>query len=211
MASKFTLFRKRKSKAKRSLWVSLLLLLAFSGWQYIELGRITWHQTLFDDARYYVEQQISAWTGSDDQADLLLPSPGQDLSGRVIKVTDGDTLTLRTSDRREYSIRLYGIDAPEHDQPYGKTSSMALARMVINREVKVRVEDIDRYSRLVGTIEFEGDNINLAMVRDGNAWWYKQYSRSNRELEAAEASAKENRIGLWANDKPVAPWSWRRQ
>jgi endonuclease YncB( thermonuclease family) len=211
MPRKFTLFRKRKSKAKRSLWVTLLVLLAFSGWQYIELGKITWHQTLFDEARDYVEQQMSSWTGSDDQSELPLPSRGQQLIGRAVKVTDGDTLKLRTSDRREYTIRLHGIDAPEHDQPYGNASSAALARMIINREIKVRVEDIDRYARLVGTVEFDGDNINLAMVRDGHAWWYRQYARSIRELEAAEAAAKEKRIGLWTNDKPVPPWLWRRQ
>jgi len=211
MARKFTLFRKRKSKIKRGLWASLLLLLVLSSWQYIELGRITWHQTLFDKARDYIEQQLSSWTGNDDQVDQPLPSHGQELFGRVVKVTDGDTLTLRTSDRREYTIRLHGIDAPEHDQPYGNASSTALSRMVINREVKVRVEDIDRYARLVGTVEFEGENINLAMVRDGHAWWYKQYARSIRELEAAESAAKEKRIGLWRNEKPVPPWTWRRQ
>jgi len=209
MARKFTLFHKRKSKAKRSLWASLLLLLVLSGWQYIEMGRITWHLAALDEIQNSAHQLIRTWQGIEDNNEL--PPRGQQLSGRVVKVTDGDTLTLRTADWYDYTIRLHGIDAPESDQPYGDRATNALSRMVNRQHVTVMIEDIDRYKRLVGTIVSEGININLAMVHDGHAWWYQQYAKSVRTLADAEASAREDRAGLWADSNPVPPWQWRQR
>lgn len=209
MARNFTLFRKRKSKTKRSLLATLLLLLTVSGWQYIELGRITWHQATLDEIQHSAHQLLRSWQDIED--DKQLPPRGGVLSGRVVKVTDGDTLTLRTPDWYEYTIRLHGIDAPERDQPYGDSATNALTRLLNRRQVNVTIEDIDRYNRLVGTIESEGNNINLVMVRTGHAWWYQQYAKSLRTLADAETEAREARAGLWADNNPIPPWRWRQR
>jgi endonuclease YncB( thermonuclease family) len=72
----------------------------------------------------------------------------------------------------------------------------------------------DRYDRLVGKLMLDGADVNLALVRAGYAWWYREYageqSPSDRRLyEAAETAARREGVGLWADPWPIAPWDWR--
>ena len=191
----------------RSLGATLLLLGAISAWQYFDQGRVSWHEDLVSellgDARPTRPRNTTTPSA--------LPPPGQQLSGTVDSVTDGDTLRLVTRDLNEYKIRLYGIDAPERDQPHGETASLALDALVDDREVTIKVQDIDNYGRLVSTVYLEGTNINVAMVRDGHAWWYKYFAKSDNTLAEAETAARAARAGLWARAKPMAPWDWRRR
>ncbi len=69
--------------------------------------------------------------------------------GKVVKVADGDTLTLLT-DGRQIKVRLAEIDTPEKGQPFGNKAKQALAEMVFGKQVKVIVVDVDRYGRTVG-------------------------------------------------------------
>ena len=86
----------------------------------------------------------------------------------------------------------------------------ALAALVQEQTVGVVIVETDDYGRTVGTL-YRGDtNINLAMVNDGHAWWYRYYAPHERNLEAAEKDARLNRRGLWRQDGPVPPWEWRR-
>ena len=68
----------------------------------------------------------------------------------------------------------------------------------------------DRYGRTLGYIFIEDQAINTMMVRMGMAWWYRRYDKTE-ELENAERYAKENKIGLWADPNPIAPWDWRKR
>jgi endonuclease YncB( thermonuclease family) len=192
---------------RRSLGSTLLLLLALSAWQYFDQGRISWHEDLV--------RELSGDTRPARQrnttAAVTLPPPGKQLSGTVDSVTDGDTLKLVTTDLNEYRIRLYGIDAPERDQPYGDTAALALDTLVDDRQITVKIQDIDDYGRLVSTVYLEGNNINVVMVREGHAWWYRYFSKSDTTLADAEAAARTARAGLWARARPVAPWEWRRR
>ena len=54
------------------------------------------------------------------------PAAAETLSGRVVGITDGDTLTLLTVDRVQVKVRLAEIDAPEAHQPYGQRAKQAL-------------------------------------------------------------------------------------
>ena len=72
----------------------------------------------------------------------------------------------------------------------------------------------DRYGRQIGKIWVNGRDANLDQVRTGMAWHYKQYqneqSPSDRALYAdAEDRARQQRIGLWADSAPLAPWAFR--
>ncbi len=136
---------------------------------------------------------------------------GDELAGRVTRVTDGDSLILNGQDGQDYTIRLYGIDAPEWGQPHGREAGEALSARVSGRDVLITVQDIDIYGRLVGTVWLDGGNINLWLVQEGHAWWYQFFARDVTELEQAEAAARAAGIGLWAHDEPVAPWNWRRR
>lgn len=143
---------------------------------------------------------------------LLCLSPpllAQTLNGRVVGVSDGDTLTLLVA-RQSYKIRLAQIDAPEKGQPFGERSRQSLAELVFGQEVSVEVEAEDRYKRLVGTIRRNGSNINLQQVQRGMAWVYVQYAH-DAEMLVAEQQARAARRGLWSQRDPQPPWQWRRQ
>lgn len=126
------------------------------------------------------------------------------LKGRVVGVTDGDTITVLDSSNRQYKIRFAGIDAPEKNQPYGKRSKEHLSDLVFNRQVIVETEKEDRYGRTVGKVLVDGRDTNLAMVVAGYAWHYKKYqaeqSPNDRLLyDSAEKEARAARRGLWVD------------
>lgn len=74
----------------------------------------------------------------------------QNIEGRVIGITDGDTFTLLTPDLREVKVRVAEIDAPERGQPYATRSRQQLAELIFQKEVTVEVQVVDRYGRPVG-------------------------------------------------------------
>lgn len=131
-----------------------------------------------------------------------------EFSGRVVGISDGDTLTVQTDGGRWVRVRLAGIDAPEHDQPYGTAATRSLAALALNRTVRVRKVAEDDYGRVVGVVVAGGRDLDAEQVRRGMAWVYRQYARSRR-LYALEAEAKRARRGLWADSNPIPPWDWR--
>jgi len=131
------------------------------------------------------------------------------LNGRVVGITDGDTLTLLV-DRRQVRVRLAQIDAPESDQPYGKKAEAALSALAFGRQAHVEVVDIDRYGRTVGEVFVDGTDVNREMVRAGHAWAYTKYSHTTEIIEL-EDSARAAKQGLWAlpENQREPPWLWR--
>lgn len=144
------------------------------------------------------------------RADIAWSAPAYDLSGRVVKVADGDTITILDADQRQYKVRLHGIDTPEYKQPYGRAARSALADLVAGEGVGVDVKDTDRYGRTVGVVYKGNHNVNLGMVQSGYAWWYKKYAPFDDDLRMAEERARNEMLGLWAEPDPVPPWEWRR-
>jgi len=139
---------------------------------------------------------------------LSLPSLAKDLSGKVVGITDGDTLTLLV-DQKQYKVRLAEIDTPEKGQPWGKRATQALADKTFKKEIRVQVVDVDRYGRTVGRIWLGERDINRELVTEGHAWVYRKYM-SDPTLLDDERNAKEQQLGLWSLDSPVPPWKWRR-
>ncbi|WP_022954740.1 thermonuclease family protein [Leucothrix mucor] len=137
------------------------------------------------------------------------------VSGKVIKVTDGDTVKVLDSDNATHTIRLAGIDAPERKQAYGKAAGKYLAKQVNQKQVCIAGNKLDRYRRLVGVIWYQGRDVNLSMVSAGYAWHYKKYqleqSPDDRALYAkAEVQAKSDVVGLWSEPNPITPSDWRK-
>ena len=99
------------------------------------------------------------------------------LSGRVVAVHDGDTITVLDTNRTQHKIRLAGIDAPELGQAFGNPSKQNLSKWVYNRQVIVDWKKRDRYGRTVGVVLVDSHDVNLEQVRAGMAWWYRQYVR----------------------------------
>ncbi len=145
---------------------------------------------------------------------LLALSPAvfaADLSGRVIGITDGDTVTLLTSDKQQVRIRLAEIDAPESGQPYGSKSKQKLSELIFGKDVRVVVQTTDRYGRTVGR-PYAGDlDVCEEMVRAGAAWVYRQYV-IDKSLFDIEIEAREAKRGIWglSEAQNMPPWEWRR-
>jgi endonuclease YncB( thermonuclease family) len=130
------------------------------------------------------------------------------ISGKVVSVADGDTLTLASQNHR-VKIRLAGIDAPEKAQPHGEASKQALANAVLQKRVTVRTAAIDHYGRTVGYVQRNGLSINLEQIKGGHAWAYRGYAKDHRYF-MAEAEARAKKIGLWRESNPMPPWKFRK-
>jgi len=130
------------------------------------------------------------------------------LEGRVVNVHDGDTVTLVMTDNQTIRVRLAQIDAPELAQESGPLSQQSLAQLVLNQDIKVQKETVDKYGRVVGTLFVGGLNANREQVIRGMAWVYRQYMH-DKTLLSAEDNARTAHLGLWANPNPIAPWDYR--
>lgn len=132
---------------------------------------------------------------------------GQEITGKVVGVTDGDTVKVLV-DRKTVTVRLEGIDAPESGQSFGRKAKDALAALVAGKEVRVEQTGTDQYGRALGTI-FVGDvDVNAKLVEQGWAWHFKKYS-SDIRLAKLEIDARDAKRGLWAEAKPLPPWEFR--
>ncbi len=139
-----------------------------------------------------------------------------DMTGKVVAVADGDTITVLDGAKTQHKIRLAGIDAPESKQAFGQASKKHLSDLVFGRDVTLDCGKTDKYRREVCVVMVDGQDANLAQVKAGMAWWYRQYkkeqtSQQRPAYEAAEAFAKAGKVGLWGDADPVPPWEWRHR
>lgn len=139
-----------------------------------------------------------------------------EISGRVVGVADGDTITILDSNNTQYKIRLSGIDAPEKKQAFGNVSKKALSDLVFDAQVRVEWTKQDRYGRIVGKVLVNGTDANLEQIKHGMAWFYKKYQNElmlddRLAYLHAEEAAEKNKVGLWGDAKPDAPWDFRKK
>lgn len=137
------------------------------------------------------------------------PVIGQILTGRVVGVADGDTVTMLVGGR-QVRVRLHGIDAPERTQDFSDRAKRFLSDRVFDRNIEVEVMDIDRYGRSVGVVQVAGNakSVNEELVEQGLAWAYRRYSTAYVE---DESEARRARRGLWSLPNPQPPWDFRRR
>lgn len=106
------------------------------------------------------------------------------LQGRIVRVTDGDTVTLQDDHQALHKIRLAGIDAPESAMPHGQAATLFLTALVLDKEVEAVTYKQDRYGRTIASLMQGTQDINLAMIQAGLAWHYKQYAKVQPAAEA---------------------------
>ena len=130
---------------------------------------------------------------------------------KVVGISDGDTITVLRNGNEQVKIRLYGIDAPENSQPYGKASKSNLSSLIYGKNVEINPIDTDKYERTVAMVNLNGINANAEQIRAGNAWLYKQYCRDSlcSDWGEIESEARTGRVGLWIDSNPTPPWEWR--
>lgn len=133
-----------------------------------------------------------------------------DLSGRVHRVHDGDTLTISTG-RERVTVRLQDIDAPELAQPFG-WDSRALLRALCHAGSPAEADGTtrDRYGRLIARVRCSGVDVQEAQVAAGAAWVFVRYATKDSPLYPVEAEARAAGRGLWSQPSPTPPWEFRR-
>ncbi|SFI70276.1 Endonuclease YncB, thermonuclease family [Pseudomonas guineae] len=143
---------------------------------------------------------------------VLFPSlaSAEQISCKVVGISDGDTLTCLASGNKQIKVRLAEIDAPESKQPYGAQSKRILSDLVFGKLVVLSIQDTDRYGRTVARVQSAGVDVNYELVARGAAWAYTKYLK-DQKLQDAQTLAGNMEKGLWAlpDSSRVAPWDWR--
>jgi len=142
------------------------------------------------------------------------------MTGKVVRVSDGDTINLLIDNKQE-RIRLASIDAPETahgssqpGQPFGEASRKNLANYVAGKTITITCFEKDRYDRHICDIPVDGTTANRLQVEQGFAWANQQAKGKflrDKSLLELEKSARQKKLGLWAEPAAVAPWEWRVQ
>lgn len=136
------------------------------------------------------------------------------ITGRVVKVSDGDSIIVLEGNT-QHEIRLLGIDAPEKEQPFGHRSKIALANNVAGKTVEVEYSKRDSDQHITGKVIYMGYDINLRQLELGMAWHLKQdeaeqNAEDSSKYAQAEHVAQQNKLGLWKQATPQAPWEYRK-
>jgi len=140
----------------------------------------------------------------------LLAEHRATFEGKVISISDGDTLTVLDG-RSQIKIRLDGIDAPEKSQAFGDVAKKRTSELAFAKVVKVTPTAKDRYGRTIATVTLpDGTELNSELVRVGYAWWYEKYAPHSSKLMNLQALAKEKKLGLWADKNPIPPWQYSK-
>ena len=136
-------------------------------------------------------------------------SEERSFSGKIVGVSDGDTLKVMNEGRAE-KVRLLGIDCPEKAQAYGKKAKQFASDLAFGKVVTVKFSNRDLYGRILGEVWLEnGRSLNQELLKAGLAWWYRRYSK-DKALEKMETEARKAKKGLWADPNPIPPWEWRK-
>lgn len=130
----------------------------------------------------------------------------------VTAISDGDTFKGLKDNNEEVRFRIYGIDAPEKRQAFGHKSQEYLSSLIFNKKVRIKVQnERDFYGRpVVWVYTLDEKDVAAEMLQAGMAWHFKKYDSSD-EYAILESKARKEKIGLWSDSHPVAPWQFRKK
>ena len=145
---------------------------------------------------------------------LVLSVQADVLTGKVVGISDGDTITVLDATKTEHKVRLMGIDAPEKSQDFGNQSKRALSDYIYQKEVTVEYKKLDKYKRKVGKVIMDNQDVCLAMIELGMAWHYKDYEKEQLKIDRdlysqAEIKARYEKRGLWVQVNVMKPSEFR--
>ena len=135
---------------------------------------------------------------------------GKAIVASISGFNKGDCIVINSGGRK-ITVTLWGIDAPELDQPGGKEAVANLHRLVGNGKVRIEVVNRDRFGRLMAKVYSGNTYLNLQMAIDGYAWWDRHFASAAREIQAAETQARQARRGIWQNANNIEPFEWRKK
>lgn len=131
-------------------------------------------------------------------------------SGKVIKVSDGDTITILLKGNKQKKLRLADVDCPENGQAFGKNAKQFTAGQVFGKTVKFTETSTDRYGRSIAKVYYDKDKyLSKELIKAGMGWWYFSYSKDN-SLGKLQEKAQQNKMGLWQDVHAMTPWDYRK-
>lgn len=137
---------------------------------------------------------------------------GQQVEGKIVRVTDGDTVWLEMPDKSVvHRLRLSSADCPEKDQPRGKEARDFTTSKALGNTAKAIILG-KSYDRYVAVVEIKGKSLTDLLVEAGWAWVDTRYAKGQeaKRLQELERKAKESHKGIWQDSKPIEPWQWRK-
>lgn len=132
-----------------------------------------------------------------------------EMTGICVGVSDGDSLLLELPGGERVRVRLFGIDAPEKDQDFALPARKKLTRLVYDKQIRVEVQDMDKYGRYVGKVYAGARYVNRFMLKEGLAWLYRHYAAGDELLAEAESRARAAARGIWSSVSPLRPRKFR--
>jgi endonuclease YncB( thermonuclease family) len=131
------------------------------------------------------------------------------MQGTVVRIADGDTLTILDASKRERHVRVAQIDAPQRGQPFGTQSRQSLAGLCLRKPALVEWQERDKHKRYVGRVTCAGVDAGAEQVRRGMAWVSPRFTEAGSPLYELEAYARLRALGLWADSRAIPPWEWQ--
>jgi len=140
----------------------------------------------------------------------LAQTAPDELTGKVITVIDGNTLEVMGGDNQTHTVLLIGIDSPELNQEFGDKAKRLLEKLALEKSVTVRFRGKDRKGQSLAEVLVEGkEDIRIELLKEGLAWTAERNPLP--ELEEYRVKAQQKGKGLWKQDDPTPPWTFRRQ
>ncbi len=134
-----------------------------------------------------------------------------DYKVKVVSIVDGDTFKGLTEDSVQIKFRIYGIDAPEKNQPFGNKSKEYLSSLIFGKKVKIKTQTEKDYFKRPVVFVFTPDNkdVSAEMLKAGMAWHFTKYDKTQKYANL-ESTARKKKTGLWQDKNPIEPWNFRK-
>lgn len=131
--------------------------------------------------------------------------------GKVVGISDGDTITVLSPDKRQIKIRLYGVDCPEGGQDFGSRAKQFTSNKVFGKTVEIDPLTIDAYGRTVAMVEVDGSNLSQMLIESGMGWVFDKYCKMQgcNDWRKRQENAKSRKAGIWSTANPIPPWDYR--
>ncbi|MFB6272904.1 MAG: thermonuclease family protein [Salinibacter sp.] len=136
---------------------------------------------------------------------------GDDFTGTVMGVVDGDTYEVWRSAGDTVTVHLWGVDAPEPGQTYGTAATRAVRGYVDGKSAWIDVQFVDPKGRIVARMEVRGRSLAKLLLRRGLVWHYPLHAPNDTTLQRPEQKARTAGRGLWSQPTPTPPWTWRKR
>ena len=136
---------------------------------------------------------------------------GNVFTAHVVRVIDGDTISVRDMAGGVHRIRLAMIDAPEKAQPYGEEATKSLEEFLQGRIVRLKIKCIDKYNREVAFVHCDDKDVSAEMLRQGMAMHYHIKFEDCALYDSIQKQAKKEKLGLWQSENIETPWNYRHR